>query len=169
MRQIAILSAATLLSGCSSDTLTSPRSDAPTLEAVRASSLPAARPWRGKCSVDAQFVSATTLHITGSCELAHLGRATLVAIQTITPGPAGIAFENTSTYTASNGDELHTINSGTALPTADGLSLNGVETAVGGTGRFTTVSGTAALVGAVSFTSASTTAGFYGVEGSLSY
>jgi len=130
-----------------------------------------ARPWKGKCDVDASFTSPTTLSITGTCQLApaHLGSTTVSAIQTIEPGPTGIAYTNTATYTAANGDQLNTTNVGFATPTASGLSLLGTETAVGGTGRFENASGTAALTGAVAFTSATTTTGSYSLDGTLNY
>jgi hypothetical protein len=127
------------------------------------------RPWRGDCDVDAVFTGATTLLITGTCQLAHLGRVTLVATQTITPGASGIAFTNTSVYTAPDGDELRTSNVGIASPTAGGLTLAGIETATGGTGRFSDAEGSATLSGAVSFTSATTTTGSYTIDGRLSY
>jgi len=155
------------LAGCSDNGIT----DTTSLSASSASShsLGAERPWSGSCDVAAQFISETTLLITGECQLAHLGRASVPEYQTITPGPSGIGYTNTAVYTAANGDELHTTNIGVATPTAEGLSLNGTETAVGGTGRFANASGSAILVGAVRFTSASTTIGSYSLAGRLSF
>jgi hypothetical protein len=127
------------------------------------------RPWSGNCDVAAEFTGETTLRITGSCQLAHIGRAEVLAYQTIVPGPSGIAYTNTAIYTAPSGDELHTTNVGVATPTADGLALSGIETANGGTGRFENASGTAALTGGVRFTSASTTIGSYTLNGRLTY
>lgn len=128
-----------------------------------------ARPWKGDCNVDAVFTSETTLLITGRCQLAHLGRTTLVAYQTITPGPYGIAYTNTATYTSANGDELRTTNIGVASPNATGLSLTGTETAIGGTGRFANATGTAALSGSVRFTGLASTTGSYSLSGTLNY
>lgn len=127
------------------------------------------RPWRGECDVVAQFITEVTLRIDGSCQLAHIGRASVIAYQTITAGPSGIAYTNTAVYTSSTGDELHTTNVGVATPNADGLWLSGTETAVGGTGRFANANGSAILTGAVRFTGPTTTIGSYALEGRLTY
>jgi hypothetical protein len=156
------------LAGCSPDGIT----EASNLRGASDSgshSLSVERPWSGSCDVAAEFIGETTLRITGECLLAHIGRASVLAYQTIVPGPSGIAYTNTAAYTAPNGDELHTTNVGVATPTADGLLLEGIETAVGGTGRFENASGTATLAGSVRFTSASTTIGSYTLDGRLSF
>ncbi len=164
---------AVTLAGCSGDTIT----DAPD-NSLQPRSLSASasvdRPWKGKCDVDAVFTSATTLLITGTCQLAHLGRSSVVLIQTIgAPDPTTgvIAFTNTGTYTAANGDQLFTTTVGVAIPNASGtgLILSGVETAVGGTGRFEGASGTATLTGEVFFTGPSSTTGSYSLSGRLEY
>jgi hypothetical protein len=127
------------------------------------------RPWRGECDVDAQFIGEFTLRISGTCQLAHIGRASVVEYQTIAPGPNGIGYTNTAIYTSAGGDELHTTNSGIATPGADGLLLSGIETAAGGTGRFVNASGAATLIGAVRFTGPTTTTGTYTLEGRLTF
>ena len=154
------------VAACSGDAIVAPRSIAPN-DISSSSSI--ARPWKGVCDVDAVFTSQTTLLITGTCQLAHLGRTTMIAYQTIEPGASGIAYTNTTTYTAANGDELRTTNVGVATPSGPGLSLSGTETAVGGTGRFTNASGTAHLEGAVVFTGPSSTTGSYELSGMLEY
>ena len=154
------------VTACSDDGIVAPRSLAPD-DISSSSSI--ARPWKGVCDVDAVFTSQTTLLITGTCQLAHLGRTTMIAYQTIDPGASGIAYTNTTTYTAANGDELRTTNVGVATPSGPGLSLSGTETAVGGTGRFTNASGTAHLEGAVVFTGPSSTTGSYELSGMLQY
>lgn len=155
------------LAACSGDAGTGPLA-APSLSTF-AQEPAVERPWRGKCDVAAAFISETTLRFTGPCQLAHIGRATVVAYQTIDPGPSGIAYTNTATYTAANGEELRTTGAGIATPTSEGLELSGIETATGGTGRFENASGTAALSGAVRFTSQTTTVGAYTLEGRLIY
>jgi len=137
--------------------------------APESQSLNVERPWTGSCNVVAEFTSETTLRITGDCQLAHIGRASVLALQTIVPGASGIAYTNTTVYTASNGDELHTTNVGVATPSTQGLSLNGIETAAGGTGRFENASGSATLSGAIRFTSATTTIGSYSLDGRLTF
>ncbi len=93
----------------------------------------------------------------------------VVADQTIEASATGITYVNTATYTAPNGDELRTTNVGVAIPDADGLTLAGTETAVGGTGRFADATGTATLAGSVMFTSQTTTIGGYSLDGRLSF
>lgn len=169
IRSLAITtSIAFAFAGCYSDGITGASRNAVAGRVVSASNS-IARPWSGRCDVDASFTSPTTLLITGTCQLAHLGHATVSAIQTIEPGPTGIAYTNTATYTSASGDLLMTTNAGIATPTASGLSLVGTETAAGGTGRFENSSGTATLTGAVAFTSPTTTTGSYFLEGTLNY
>ena len=156
------------LTGCSADVITGPLDR--TLPAPGLSgSATVERPWTGECDVAAQFTGPTTLTIIGTCQLAHLGRTSVIEYQTIEPGPTGIAYTNTATYMAANGDELRTTGVGVATPTATGLSLSGIETAAGGTGRFENASGTATLTGAVRFTGPASTIGAYSLDGRLSY
>lgn len=173
MRTIRRLTSATIvaltIAGCSGDRITA-TSDTSVESLSLLTSKNVDRPWKGTCNVDASFTSATTLAITGTCQLAHLGRVAVTATQTIELLQSGlIAYTNTATYRAANGDELHTTNIGIATPSASGLALAGTETAVGGTGRFEDASGTASLTGAVAFTSATTTTGSYSLDGTLTY
>ena len=154
------------VAGCSGDAIVAPQSITPN-DISASSSI--ARPWKGVCAVDAVFTSETTLLITGTCQLAHLGRTTMIAYQTIEPGASGIVYTNTTTYTAANGDELRTTNVGVATPGASGLALSGTETAVGGSGRFANANGTAHLEGAVAFTGPTSTTGSYELNGMLQY
>jgi len=160
--------AAFTLAGCASDRVIATSDDSAGSLGV-STSQSVARPWKGRCDVDASFTSPTTLSIAGTCQLAHLGRTTVSAIQTIAPGPTGIVYTNTATYTSANGDQLITTNAGIATPNASGLSLLGIETAAGGTGRLENSSGTATLAGAVAFTSPTTTTGSYFLDGTLNY
>ena len=79
-----------------------------------------------------------TLRITGTCNITHLGRATFVAIESVVPGPQGSILNTVNTYTAANGDILNTTSTGLATlkPDFSGVTFSGIETAVGGTGRF---------------------------------
>lgn len=155
-------------SACSSGEIEEP-ADYASQSRIASSQAAVERPWRGECDVTAEFISEFTIRITGSCQLAHVGQALVIAYQTITPGPNGIAYTNTAVYRAPDGDELRTTNVGLALRDADALSLSGTETAVGGTGRFVNASGSAALTGAVRFTGAATTIGSYSLIGHLTY
>lgn len=169
VQRIAVLSLFALtVAGCSGDTIVAPTDRSLAPDDVSFSSS-VARPWKGECDVDAVFLTETTLEITGTCQLAHLGRTSVDALQTIVFGESGIAYTNVATYTAANGDQLRTTNVGVATPTATGLSLSGTETAVGGTGRFANASGTAMLEGAVRFTGTSSTTGSYKLNGRLEY
>ena len=156
------------LAGCSADRITA-EANLRGSPGSSSQSLSVERPWSGSCDVAAEFTSETTLRITGECQIAHIGRASVLAFQTIVPGASGIEYTNTTVYTAPNGDELHTTNVGVATPGAEGLSLNGTETAVGGTGRFENASGSATLSGSIHFTTATTTIGSYELAGRLTF
>ena len=123
------------------------------------------RPWTGRCEVAATATGPTQL-ITGSCQLAHLGRVTVVTEETFTSATGAV---NTSTYTAANGDLLYTTGTVDATFGPDGVTLRGTWTAVGGTGRFAAASGTATYVGAARFTGPTTAVGAYTLEGRLAY
>ena len=156
------------LAGCSADRITG-EANLRGAPGSSSHSLSSERPWSGSCDVAAEFTSETTLRITGECQIAHIGRASVLAFQTIVPGASGIEYTNTTVYTAPNGDELHTNNVGVATPGAQGLSLDGIETAAGGTGRFENASGSATLSGSIHFTSATTTIGSYELAGRLTF
>ncbi len=160
--------AAITLAGCSSDLVTSSLLQPGSIS----SSVSADRPLTGECTVNAVFTGPANLTITGWCQLTHLGSATVTEYQTIVPReltPWIIDYTNIATYTSSNGDELHTTNVGVATAGAEGLTLTGVETVVGGTGRFANASGTAMLSGAVHFTGPASTTGTYSLNGRLNY
>ncbi len=171
MRTIrAITASATLLAlsitACSSGDIAAP------VDASRQKSAASAvveRPWKADCTVDARFTSGTTLTIEGTCQMAHLGRTTVLMYQTVSEAPGGFAYTNTTTYTAANGDELRTTGVGMATFTPTGLSLAGTETAAGGSGRFANASGSATQTGAVQFVDPSTTTGNYSAAGRLTY
>lgn len=167
--------AALTLTGCSGDRLTGTAND--TLNP--GSLLSAAnveRPWKGICDVSS-VITGLSVAVTGTCQIAHLGRVSVTADQTLAFGPGGISYTNTAVYVAANGDKLETSNTGTATPIPNpngspvpiGLILSGEETASGGTGRFADASGSARLDGAVFFTGPNTTTGSYSIAGQLSY
>ena len=144
-----------------------PLAPRPAAVGARGGAAPVERAWTGRCEFQAQRLSPTSIRVTGTCHLAHLGRTTYVNFQTLVPGPV-TTFTNATTYTAANGDLLYTTAAGTVTP-ADGgtrLIIAATETPVGGTGRFARAGGQAALVGAV-FPAAGT--GFYELTGTLSY
>ena len=120
-----------------------------------------ARPYQGSCST--VIVPLTDpgpvqqLRIDYSCTLAHLGRTSAVANQTVTfagqsGGSAMLLVHNTTTYTAANGDQLLATFRGTAtLDLATGeVAYTGVELFNGGSGRFANATGSAQLDGTAS-------------------
>jgi len=164
-----MLAATVVLSvaACSGDTITATADDSFSARLARASGN-TMRPWKGRCDAVAAFTGENTLLITGTCQLAHLGRTTVIADETIRPRADGFDVTRVSTYTAANGDQLRTVSAGVALykPDFSGLLLSYGETAVGGTGRFANASGTAILTGETVF---ATGKGFWTLDGSLTY
>lgn len=158
--------ALTALTACDTDA-PSPLAPSSAAVAARSGAALVERPWTGRCEFQAQRLSATSIRVTGTCQLAHLGRATYVNLQTLVPGPV-TTFANATTYTAANGDLLQTTAEGTVTPTDGGtrLIIAAAETPVGGTGRFASAGGQAALTGVV-FPASGT--GFYELAGTLSY
>lgn len=173
--QLAVAALATLtsLAGCA---------DAPTA-AARANELRASRdaavagierPWTGRCEVehsitgfDAITGQPATFLVTGTCQLAHLGRTSVVTEET---GSVGGSFTGTSTYVAANGDKLYATVSGVSTGGPDGsISNSGTVTVAGGTGRFAGASGTAAYFDIAQITGPTTAAGVYTLDGWLTY
>jgi hypothetical protein len=142
--------------------------DAPTPRAL-ADRAAVERPWRGRCDVTGTFTGPTSQVLVGTCELAHLGRVTLVTREELVFGPV-ITFTNATTYTAADGGELHTTGAGTAAFGADGdIAIAGQLTVVGGTGRFAGASGAATLHGTARLTGPASGEGSYALDGRLAY
>lgn len=154
------------ITGCAGDASTS--SLAPSNATLQAAGAAVQRPWEGRCAVDATITGPTTFVITGTCQLAHLGRTTVVTEETMDWALG--TFANTSTYTAANGDRLYTTGSGVATFGANGAgTLTGTWTAVGGTGRLAGASGTADYAESVQVTGPATAVGAYTLAGALVY
>ena len=164
----------TILAGCA---------DAPTaalhpaeFQAARAPSAVVARPWKGRCDVETtptEFGSSgpTKFYQIGLCQLAHLGLTTVVTYETFLPESG--AYQVSSTFTAANGDELHTtgiVRAGSALTPDGSLTVAGTYMAVGGTGRFAVASGTAVFAETARIVPERGIAvGSYTLEGRLAY
>jgi hypothetical protein len=146
---------------------------------ANASSAQSERPYSGTCSTVVQVLTPPNvfpqeLRIDLDCTLAHLGRTTGVAFQTVTPlgAPNGAilttAIENATTYTAANGDMLDQAFIGTALINLETGEVRyiGTETFDGGTGRFNNATGTSDLTGTASIF---TGTGLYTVQGRIAY
>ena len=154
--------------------------DAPTaafrsveFQTARAAAALVERPWTGRCDVETvvtEFGSTgpTKFHQTGTCQLAHLGRTTVVTDETVVPGVGIVA---TSTFTAANGDRLYTtgITRGSAVAPDGSLTITGTYTAVGGTGRFAGASGSAVFAETARINPPAPTVGTYTLDGWLAY
>jgi hypothetical protein len=143
-------------------------------QVARAASSAVERPWTGRCEVEHAITGfdlltgqPTTFLVTGTCQLAHLGRTTVVTVET---GSVGGSFTGKSTYTAANGDALYATVSGVSAGRPDGsLTNSGTVTVGGGTGRFAGASGTAAYFDIAHITGPTTAAGVYTLDGTLAY
>lgn len=164
------LSLFALTTACSNDHVTGSE-----LSPVASRAADPARPAGGSCAVDFAFgptdpdrvpLPVATLTLSGSCTLKHLGATTMTATQWLYPYPD---FENLTTYTAANGDQLTTRFIGT-LTSAPGEQLNltfvGEETILSGTGRFAGATGTSTLTGSAML---ATGKGQYTTTGSMRY
>jgi len=122
------------------------------------------RPWEGSCEGTGVFRSDfVTLDITGTCTLSHLGRTTTVGVETV-----GAVLNAVHTFTAANGDLLHTTTTGTAVlkPDFSGVIFSNIETVTGGTGRFANASGSATRIGSTNFSDGSA---IWEIVGTLTY
>ena len=91
----------------------------------------------------------------------------MTAVQTVNL-VTGVA-QNFTTYTAANGDQLHTRWDGQVIsPPGPVAVFVGPETYLGGTGRFAHASGSSWLEGTATLTGLTGT-GAYTTEGSISY
>lgn len=146
--------------------------------ATKAVAADAQRPYGGSCStvitpLTAPGVFPAEYRIDYDCVLAHLGRATAIAMQVVTPiAQSGVIVttlaENTTIYTAANGDTLNVSWTGVGLinvQTGD-VRFMGTETFDGGTGRFADATGSADLDGTASIF---TNVGFFTAKGQIAY
>ncbi|MEO7683169.1 MAG: hypothetical protein ABIU86_04470 [Gemmatimonadaceae bacterium] len=102
-----------------------------------------------------------TLDIRGVCKLKHLGHSSMAAIQTVNVLTGEL--NNTTTYTAANGDQLTTTFAGTD-PLGGDIEFTGLETYTGGTGRFANATGESFLQG-----SATGATGEFTSKGSITF
>ena len=156
---------------CSDDPLEPASSAALVQPDVRAA---VERPAGGRCVTVTQALPplpppTLTLQITGTCRLRHLGRTKMEAIQVVDLQTG--SFSNTTTYTAANGDQLFTSFAGQLTSAdADGVTFVGVETYIGGSGRFEAAHGSSEARGTATQTDATGAGtGEYSTEGSITY
>ena len=136
------------------------------------------RPYGGSCStvitpLTAPGVFPQELRIDYDCTLMHLGHTTAVAMQVVTPiSQSGVLvtalIENTTVYTAANGDTLNVSAAGTALINVQSGEVRfiGTETFEGGSGRFAGATGGADLAGTASIF---TNVGLFTTKGLITY
>lgn len=124
------------------------------------------RPFGGSCETSFSFVNQTTVEIESVCQLHGIGRVTGLTQQALTFTQTGILIENTTTYTTPSGDELHATFAGIGVPneTQTAVTILGLETYAGGTGRFANASGSAQLDGSANLVMAT---GAFTVAGTL--
>ncbi len=109
---------------------------------------------------------------TGTGTASHLGAVALVASDCISPGLNAFTFSNGHlTFTAANGDELRATYNGNLQPLSGSppfslYSISGTITFEGGTGRFTSASGSGYLQGTENI---QTGQGQFNVKATLSY
>ncbi len=110
------------------------------------------RPAGGRCTTVIEIVptrpgAVFSLQMTGECILKHLGRTTIVISQDIFPD---CSARNSTTHTAANGDLLYS--TWYSAPGENSFIggfavFTGIETYVGGTGRFADATGSSRVDG----------------------
>jgi len=134
------------------------------------------RPFGGGCAFQStvlppepgQPANVTRFHQDLECRLTHLGLTTGTTLEIATFTATGPVFVTTAAYTAANGDQLFTVQNGTATPPANGaINFSFTETVTGGTGRFADASGSFSGAGVVFLATQSGRWEYSG--GSLSY
>jgi uncharacterized Zn-binding protein involved in type VI secretion len=108
-------------------------------------------PFRGSCELVIQPPEPISPGVVrqidiGDCRISHLGRATFISDKVINFAAGTQTIQGT--YIAANGDLLYANGSGTSQLLASGrVAFQGVVTFEGGTGRFSSASGTATITG----------------------
>jgi len=174
--RLSMLSCAAALAGCATDAPTGLDSARPSVTALVSAPAtlglnPAERPLSGGCVTvfaPPPFpLPPTVLQVdTGTCQLAHLGRAAFyseLAIDFV----AGTATGTAISFTAANGDILRATSTGTFVPNQIGVVMTATIRFAGGTGRFANATGEGHVEGQVDFAASSTTFRF--VDGWISY
>ena len=99
-------------------------------------------PFKG--TYDGEEKTPTSTHsLEAAGNATHLGRFTVRALWTVTPGGA---IDTSSTWTAANGDEFHTTFTRHGVPSPPTITFTETHMIIGGTGRFANASGTFTVV-----------------------
>jgi hypothetical protein len=165
------------LAACTADSPTAPAADALKLPApvfarsgTTSDRVAAPLPITGQCEttfgpIPRPLPALYRQVATGTCQLSHLGRTTLLLVQDINFA-AGTQASVEVTYTAANGDILRAMNVGTSRRSGAGVSFEATVTFEGGTGRFAHATGEAHAVGTADFIANTST---YTISGTVSY
>jgi hypothetical protein len=132
-------------------------------------------PFNGRFSGSFTFTSQTTVTITATGQLEHLGRTMLAASSTNT-GPTsasckgGFTASEQDTFTAANGDKVSSSTHDVICPASQTtFHLTGSWTITGGTGRFDHASGTGSVDGTAAITSMTGGTFSFTVTGTITY
>jgi hypothetical protein len=126
------------------------------------------RPNPDVCVAPPYLVGTTS----GTGTASHMGAITFLATDCVTPGPTSFTFNNGKlTVTAATGDELRITYSGTLLPIPGTqpftlYTISGTYTVIGGSGRFSSASGSGFIQGSENI---QTGQGQFDLTGTLSY
>lgn len=162
----------TVFAGCSGDAPSIAAVDEPSLREVLVDAHTPQLPVTGRCETtfDPQPFPPPPVFTqtdTGTCVMAHLGRAAFHSVKEINLW-AGTQTTTEASFTAANGDVLRAVGSGTSAPAGPGqIGFSATLTFTGGTGRFATAAGEAHVEGVAS--PATSTASLVIVGGWITY
>ncbi len=131
-----------------------------------------ARPFNGHISGNSIAISQTSNSITATVHLTHLGNSHLIGTTTVTGQSecGGFVGIEKDTITAANGDEIRLSGNGVSCPTTPAVFQDNVTfTITGGTGRFTTASGSGTIHTTIVITSLTTATFTATIAGTISY
>ncbi len=131
-----------------------------------------ARPFKGDISGNSIALSQTSNSITATVYLTHLGNSHLIGTTTVTGQSECGGFVGTEkdTITSPNGDGIRLSGHGVSCPTSPTVFQDNVTfTVTGGTGRFSTASGSGTIHTTIVITSLTTATFTATITGTISY
>jgi hypothetical protein len=169
-RRNAAFLALLIIAGCAGEP-TGPRAGDATFQSGATYPADVARPIAGRCETtfDPPPLPPPPVRIqtdTGTCILAHLGRAAFYSVKEIDI-IAATQTTTEATFTAANGDVLRAVGSGTSAPAGPGrIGFTATLTFTGGTGRFADALGEVEVSGVATM---ATTSAVLEMAGWISY
>jgi hypothetical protein len=142
----------TVVVGCSGDAPSIVAGEEPSLREMSVEAYSPQLPLSGRCETTFEPPPfppppVFTQTDTGTCTMAHLGRAAFHSVKEIDLA-AGTQTTTEATFTAANGDVLRAVGSGTSAPIGPGqIGFSATLTFMGGTGRFANAAGEAHVEG----------------------